>query len=45
MSFNDKDIIIERFYLNVVFKSIVFLYGTLNETLAALNIGASPGTS
>ena len=35
MSFNDKDIIIECFYLNVVFKSIVFLHGTLNENLAA----------
>ena len=35
MSFNDKDIIIECVYLNVVFKSIVFLHGTLNETLAA----------
>ena len=35
VSFNDKDIIIECFYLNVIFKSIVFLHGTLNKTLAA----------
>ena len=30
-----KDIIIECFYLKVVSKSIVFLRGTLKETLAA----------